>query len=178
MNKTVIIMGSSRSNGNTYKACKIVCDKLQGIDFINLADYEINDFCYENKFANDDFHKLIINIIKNYHTIILATPIYWYTMSAPMKRFLDRTTDLLKYYKDLGRLLRGKNLAVITSYGEHPQGKDGFEPIFKNTANYLGMNYLGCYFHFSGDDISATEDNNKNLRDFCSNLENNNCLVN
>ncbi len=158
MEKSIIIFASSRSDGNTFAATKLVRDNIHESLFLDLANYTVSDFDYNHKNKNDDFMQIIKEIL-NYKTIILATPIYWYTMSASMKRFVDRLSDLLSTNKGTGRLLRNKNLAVITSYSIHPEGKDGFEPIFINTTKYLGMNYLGCYFHYAGDDKKITEGN-------------------
>jgi hypothetical protein len=57
-------------------------------------------------------------------------------MSSSMKKFVDRLSDLLSTDKSIGRLLRKKNLAVISSYSVYPEGKNGFEPLFINIAKY------------------------------------------
>jgi multimeric flavodoxin WrbA len=62
-------------------------------------------------------------------------------MSALLKTFFDRITDLLKIEKDIGRKLRGKNMAVITSSNGGTLG-DSFWLVFKESAEYLGMNYI------------------------------------
>lgn len=169
MEKLIIIFGSSRSNGNTFEAVEFALSKIYESEIIDLANYHVSDFDYEHKNKNDDFMKIVSNLL-NYRTVILATPIYWHTVSATMKRFLDRLSDLLSIDKDTGRLLREKNLAVITSYRVYPEGKDGFEQILINTAKYLGMNYLGCYFHYSGDDKEIIEENSKLLTKFMGRL--------
>lgn len=153
MTKSIIIFGSARSMGHTYDAVKKVLDKIPNTPVIDLAKYQISEFDYEYHNKDDDFMKIIDKALE-YDRLILATPVYWYTMSATMKRFVDRLSDLTSIYKDKGRLLRGKDLAIISSYSVHPEGKNGFEEIFVNTANYLGMNYIGCYFYYSGDDES------------------------
>ena len=51
-------------------------------------------------------------------------------------------SDLLHYKKELGRQLRGKNMAMISNSGEDDL-KDGFTMPFKESSKYLGMNYLG-----------------------------------
>ena len=73
MNKSIIIFGSSRSNGNTYEAVDQVMKKLDGSYLINLTDYEISDYDYENKYINDGFMCVVEKMLK-YKTIILATP--------------------------------------------------------------------------------------------------------
>lgn len=166
MKNPLIIFGSSRSKGRTFDAVNLITQKIKQHSYIDIADYKINDFDYEYKNSGDDF-KLIIAQLLNCETIILASPVYWYTMSASMKRFVDRLSDLLSLDKEQGRLLRGKNLAIISSYSVHPEGIDGFETIFMNTAKYLGMNYLGCYFYYSGEDPQILSMNNKLAEKFC-----------
>lgn len=165
MKEIAIVFGSSRSDGNTFSAVKQVMNQIPGSIFFDLANYQISDFDYSHKNKDDDFIRLIEQILV-YKTVIFATPIYWYTMSASMKRFIDRLSDLLSIEKDTGRSLRNKNLAIISSYSIHPEGKEGFEPIFINTANYLGMNYLGCYFHYSGEDKDVIAKNSTLLAQF------------
>ncbi len=141
MKKTVIIQGSSKSNGNTKK----VIDYLNtdtNFDIIDLKTKNIGGFEYDFSNSEDDFIPLMENIINKYDTIIFATPVYWYSMSGALKNFFDRLSDLLHYKKELGRKLRGKNMAMISNSGINDL-KNGFEMPFIESANYLGMNYLG-----------------------------------
>ena len=158
MKKHVIIFGSARSDGNTMSATKQIIKNLENPLLIDLSEHCIAEFDYSHTHDNDDFFKIMDRMIE-YDMIIFATPIYWYTMSTPMKRFVDRISDLLTQHKDVGRKLRQKKMAVICSYATHPEGMNGFEQIFINTANYLGMAYLGCYFHYSGDLLKPLENN-------------------
>jgi multimeric flavodoxin WrbA len=141
MNKTVIIQGSSRSNGNTNKIINQLNSDNQ-FDIIDLSNKKISHFDYEFNNANDDFIPLIKNIIDKYDTIVFATPVYWYSMSGVLKVFFDRLSDLLFVEKDLGRQLKGKNMAMI-SCGSGSGLKEEFSMPFKESANYLGMNYVG-----------------------------------
>lgn len=69
---------------------------------------------YEHQNSNDDYLKLMKEIIKKYDTLIFTLPIYWYSMSGIMKVFFDRIADLLTFEKELGRQLRGKKMAGIS----------------------------------------------------------------
>lgn len=145
-NKHIIIFGSSRSHGNTRK----IIDEItrdHSLPFIDLNDFEITPFDYEHRNKGDDFIPLIEKIV-NYDTMIIATPVYWYQMSTQHKIFFDRFSDLLKIRKDLGRKLRGKNLFVISSFqSSYPRG---FEDTWQQICDYLGMEYLGSSFVYSG----------------------------
>ncbi|MDB4588609.1 NAD(P)H-dependent oxidoreductase [bacterium] len=141
MNKTVIIQGSSRSDGHTNKIVNYMASK-NAIDVIDLYTKNIGHYDYEYKNKDDDFIELITNIIKTYDTIIFATPVYWYSMSGVLKVFFDRISNILRIHKDTGRQLRGKNMAMIST-SNHDDLIDGFNMPFVESAKYLGMNYLG-----------------------------------
>jgi len=141
MKNGIIILGSSASKGETYQMCAFLREQT-GFPIIDLKTKDIGEFDYEFKNADDDFIPLIKDIVKKYDTIIFATPVYWYAMSGIMKTFFDRISDCLKTEKETGRKLRGKNMAVVSSASED-ELKKGFLMPFKESSNYLGMNYLG-----------------------------------
>jgi multimeric flavodoxin WrbA len=158
----IIIFGSSRSYGGTREAVNNVFEALaETLPLIDLAGCELKEYDYDFK-QQDDFN-LIIQKALQYDVIILATPVYWYSVSAKMKIFIDRFSDLLAIHKALGRQLRGKKMAVIASYYTYPEGKDGFERPLKNTAEYLGMDYVGSYFHYSGENLKGKEESADSL---------------
>jgi len=152
----IILFGSSRSDGDTRlaidMALKNICNTIPVLD---LSAYKIKEFSYEYN-QDDDFQDIIQTILK-YDTIILATPIYWYSVSAKMKCFIDRLSDLLVRDNVSAEALKNKKLAVIASYKNHPEGMRGFEKPLMNTANYLEMIYLTCYFYYSGTDKDGIE---------------------
>ncbi len=141
--KRLIIFGSSRSHGDTRKVADAFA-KLTGADLIDLNDYNISYFDYEHRNQHDDF-LVVFQKLLQYDQIIFATPVYWYTMSAVMKTFFDRISDVLKIRKDLGRQLRGKRMMVISSSSDNKE-YPGFDLPFSRSAEYLGMHYDG-YMH-------------------------------
>jgi multimeric flavodoxin WrbA len=142
----VIIFGSSRSFGNTRKVIDDILGS-SGIELFDLNHFDISPFDYEHLNRNDGFIPLIEQLIA-YDTWIIATPVYWYNMSTQHKIFFDRFSDLLTIKKDLGSKLRGKKLFVIASFGDsYPKG---FEDTFEQICEYLGMEYLGSSFVYSG----------------------------
>jgi multimeric flavodoxin WrbA len=152
-NKKVIILGSARKNGNTTKIVDEI-SKEQGIDVIDLSDYNISHYDYESKNREDDFLPLIRRILEEYDTLIFATPIYWYNMSGIMKVFFDRFSDLIRIEKETGRKLRGKKIGVISNSHDN-EIEESFYIPFKKTADYLGMEYLG-HAHFNANILNQT----------------------
>ncbi|MCL7754646.1 NAD(P)H-dependent oxidoreductase [Polaribacter sp. Z022] len=159
MKNKVIIQASANSFGNTHKIINFL-NSDNSFDVIDLKTKNIGCFEYDFSNANDDFLPLMEHIIKNYDTIVFATPVYWYSMSGILKDFFDRMSDLLHFKKELGRKLRGKNMAMISNSGENDL-RNGFEMPFVESAKYLGMNYKGnIHTWFNGDEI-ATEAKDK-----------------
>ena len=139
--KTVIIIGSSRKDGDTSKMVGELI-KQSNWDCIDLNDFDIGYYDYEHKNKNDDYLPLMKDLINGYDTLIFATPVYWYSMSGIMKVFFDRITDLLEIEKSLGQKLIGMKMGAISCSNGNNLG-DVFWFPFIETAKYLGMRYLG-----------------------------------
>jgi len=140
MKKGIIILASSKSQGETRQLADYLSKKLNH-PVIDLNQKTIGHFDYEFKNSDDDFLPIIREIVENYELILFATPVYWYTMSGLLKVFFDRFSDCLKKEKELGRKLRGRQMAVL-SCGYDKELKPGFYIPFRETANYLGMQYV------------------------------------
>ena len=89
--------------------------------------------------------------------IVFATPVYWYAMSAPLKIFFDRLTDMTENLKRLGKKLKDKPVWVIATGTENVL-PDGFEVPFARTAGYFGMSYRGCAYLYTGADRARRAD--------------------
>ncbi len=153
--KILIIMGSSNSHGNTRKIVDAIITKTNA-DFIDLNTYKVSYFDYEHGNKADDFVKIATQMVQ-YEQIIFATPIYWYAMSAQLKTFFDRMTDLLTIHKPLGRQLRkGKKMFLIACSSDSVE-YEGFIMPFKNTAEYLGMEYGGHLHGWVTADVIPSE---------------------
>lgn len=139
--RVVLISGSSRGDGNISSLISEMM-RLVKWDLIDLNRFDFSYFDYQHNNRNDDFLKLMKQIISDYDILIFVTPVYWYSMSGIMKVFFDRLTDLLMIEKNLGRQLRGKKMAVMTSSVGENLG-DSFWLPFIHTSSYLGMQYLG-----------------------------------
>jgi multimeric flavodoxin WrbA len=142
--ETLIIMGSSRRDGNTYQLTQSISSYLE-TDFISLGDLTIGYYDYEHKNLGDDFIQIAQKMVEA-KTIVLISPVYWYAVSAQMKTFIDRISDLITVRKDLGRQLRGKNLVLISN-GASLEAGIAFDSPIKQSADYLGMPY-GGHSHF------------------------------
>lgn len=150
---TLIVLGSSRSRGNT----RMVVDAAFSNDrhrLVDLNELSFSEYDYAHANRDDDFSALADSLVAS-DRIVLATPVYWYSMSTTMKRFVDRLSDLVTIRKPLGRALARHSLyAVATS--TDPELPPGFEQTFKSTAGYLDMVWGGCLHTCFNEDLQLT----------------------
>ncbi len=149
MPKVLVIMGSSRSDGETAKSVDVLI-KGQDAEVIDLLKYDIGFFDYDHKNTNDAFFDISKKMFAA-DKIVLATPVYWYAMSALLKMFFDRLSDLITVRKSDGRLLAGKHVYVLAN-GTDKDLPEGFDVPFKRTADYFDMNYVKLKYLYTGDD--------------------------
>jgi multimeric flavodoxin WrbA len=155
MNSNILLLnGSSRNNGDTTTVVEALQKRIT-ITSLYLLDYKIGYYDYEFNNKDDDFHSLIDKYVLQSDTIILASPVYWYSMSAQLKTFLDRISDLLVTRKEAGRQLRGKKLLTISVNNESEE-PNAYSIPYQMSADYLGMEYLG-HFHVGVDNKSIMD---------------------
>lgn len=77
---------------------------------------------------------------------VIASPVYWFTMSAQTKIFMDRWFALSAYRKDP---YRGKRLAIAMAFGD----KDPFTSgcvnalrAFQDASGYTGLSLVGMVY--------------------------------
>lgn len=121
-------------------------DRIAGelrIEVVDLASLRLAPYDYEHRNRDDDFEPLMKRAL-TFDQVIFASPVYWYSVSPPMKIFLDRMTDFLDL-PDLqagGRRLRGKTAYIVCTsiYDEAPPS---FVGALRDTFDYLGMRFGG-----------------------------------
>lgn len=138
MSKVLVILGSARTESNTFKAIEKHLP-LSEYTLIDLLNYEVLPFSYDGYSKEDDFLK-IVQVMMESDVIVFATPVYWYAMSGSMKIFFDRFSDLITKQKPFGRALAGKETWLVAT-GSDEVLPEGFEVPFKRTSEYFNMNH-------------------------------------
>lgn len=171
MKKTIAVIGGSRRHGNTGRLVDKIAQEL-GAEVIDIANLNISTYDYEHKNLNDDFIPTIKYIL-SHDNIIFASPVYWYAMSAEMKTFFDRISDVLavEELKDLGRKFRGKT-AYLVATSVHKELDNTFIEGFTKTFNYLGLNY-GGHIHALCDQGLNFETHAADVASFTNNVRSN-----
>ncbi|EGR0247583.1 NAD(P)H-dependent oxidoreductase [Vibrio parahaemolyticus] len=138
-----VILGTSKLDGNTRTLVESFVEQ-SGAKLFDLSDFNISFYDYEHENRNDDFLP-IINELAVFDHIVFASPVYWYSMSAQLKVFFDRLSDLLTIEKGLGRKLKGKSISVLST-GYNPDLPACFVQPFELTAKYMQLEFKGCEY--------------------------------
>lgn len=139
----LVILGSARPDGETRKAVDMAFPS-GAAELVVLPDVTIGGYDYAHANAGDGFDAIALRMAQADH-IVFATPVYWYAMSAPLKIFFDRLTDMTENLKSLGQGLSGKSVWLIAT-GAETNLPEGFEVPFARTADYFGMVYRGSAY--------------------------------
>ncbi len=158
MGKSVLIIkGSPRTNGNSATlADQVYAGAKQSgaeVEAINIAEMDIRpcdacDVCAENHggcIVEDDMQSLYPKLIQA-DVIVLAFPIYWFTINAQMKLFIDRWYAL---NSEDGYLLRDKQLGLVFVYGDtdlYTSGGINAIHTFDAISRYIGMEMAGMVY--------------------------------
>ena len=150
MGGAIALLGSSRRHGNTGQFLDHIAAVLD-IEVVDLAELRMAPYDYQHRNRGDDFEPLMQRVLEFDH-IIIASPVYWYSVSPPVKVFLDRITDYLDIPELLeqGRRLRGKTGHIVCTsiYDSAPAP---FLGALTSTFAYLGM-HAGSVAHASCSD--------------------------
>ena len=135
----VVISASARPQSHT---CATVEALFGQLPTIHLCEKNIRPYSYDLPTDCDDFLPLMHHLVA-YDPWIIATPVYWYTMSAQLKIFWDRCTDLLKHHRDVLNAMQGKRVLLVVS--SHSGMPEEFSLPIQKTVEYLKMQWGGCW---------------------------------
>jgi len=113
------------------------------IEVVDLGEIRMSPYDYEHRNRGDDFEPLMKRVLEFDH-IIVGSPVYWYSVSPPVKIFLDRITDYLDIPEllDDGRRLRGKTGHIVCT-SIYDSAPPSFLGALTATFEYLGMQIGG-----------------------------------
>lgn len=167
--KFTVIQGSFRAKGNTESLLGSFQDVLEKAGHVyerfDLREMQLEacTACWncQNVFdghgctKNDDILQ-IFNSVLSSDAIILATPIYSWYCTPPMKMVLDRLVYMMnKYYgKERGPCLwKGKSIGIITTCGYDLEfGAGVFEEGIRRYAMHSNLEFKGMYGMQDNDD--------------------------
>ncbi|WP_455530452.1 flavodoxin family protein [Ruminococcus sp.] len=121
MSNVVILVGSVRKNGNTARLAHSFAEgaaKNNNVEIVSVADYNVNpcigcNSCFTregNQCFQDDDMVQIYEKLRNADIVVIASPVYFYGISAKLKAIVDRLHTPMRTtfrIRKLGLLLVG-----------------------------------------------------------------------
>ena len=156
--KILVLHGSPRKKGNTaVLADQIIAGAESAgatteIIFLHGQDISACQACYacqrpdSKGCAIDDEMQPIYGKLIEADGWVIASPVYWFSMTAQTKLFLDRCFALPAYKKDA---FTGKRIAVAMSFGDEDVFNSGCVNAlrtFQDSARYVGANLVGMVY--------------------------------
>jgi len=127
MSKLLILASSPRAKGNSTilaaEAARGAKDAGAEVKTFRLAKMNIGpclgcDGCRKPKATGcvrKDDMRTIYAELRSTDAVLIASPVYWFTMSAQIKLFMDR---LYAFGAENYRPLKGKRVGIIMTYGD------------------------------------------------------------
>ena len=166
------LQGSPRKKGNSATLAERIIKGAEAagasVERIYLHGQNISPChaCYGCRKENakgcvidDDMQPIYKKLVASYAWVI-ASPVYWFTMSAQTKLFLDRCFAL---YNEKKNYFKGKRIAIAMSYGDADSFSSGCVNAlrtFQDSFAYTGSNIVGMV-HGSADKPGEIKSNKK-----------------
>ncbi|PTE69476.1 NAD(P)H-dependent oxidoreductase [Staphylococcus devriesei] len=145
-----VLFGGSRPEGNTAQLTKLALEGLE-YNWIDLTGYQfspVRDLRHENEDITtyqDDYKEVIDKVLES-DVVIFASPVYWYSVSASLKAFIDNWSETLidPNYSDFKEKMAKIDFRLILVGGDCPKVKA--KPCItqmKYTLDFIGAELNG-----------------------------------
>jgi multimeric flavodoxin WrbA len=154
----LVILGSPRKNGNSAALAARIARGAESVgahvETIFLQDLDISpcrgcDTCKEPGSTgcaiDDDMQEIYPKLI-GADAWVIASPVYWFTMSAQTKMFMDRCYGLTAYAENP---FAGKRIGIAMSYGDADAVRSGCVNAirtFQDAFRYTGSKIVGMVY--------------------------------
>jgi multimeric flavodoxin WrbA len=156
--KVLVLLGSPRRKGNSAALAQKIAEgtKSEGASVrtvflhgMNISPCTACYACQKQKSRGcsiDDDMQPLYRAMLEADAWVIASPVYWFTLSAQMKLWMDRCLAFPAYGKEP---FEGKRIAIAMSYG----GEDPFDSgcvnalrTFQDAYNYVGAEIVGMVY--------------------------------
>ena len=156
--QVLVVLGSPRKKGNSSTLAAQISRGAKStgaeVETVFLHALEISpcrgcDTCKKPNTKGcaikDDMQDIYQKLIEA-DAWVIASPVYWFTMSAQTKTFMDRCYALTAYAKNP---FAGKRIAIAMSYGDADPVKSGCVNAlrtFQDAYRYTGSKIVGMVY--------------------------------
>ncbi|CAL9306053.1 flavodoxin family protein [Streptomyces griseoincarnatus] len=149
----LFVLGSARPDGNSELLARRAAEQLPpDVEqrWIDLTAHPLPEF---EDLRHDGDHvrptegdtALLLDATLAATDLVVVSPLYWYTVSAQTKRYLDHWSGWLRTPGlDFKATMEGRTLWGVTALAhEEPEVADPLVGTLNNSAAYLGMRFGG-----------------------------------
>lgn len=178
----LIICGSPRANSFSTtiadKAAESILMSGNKYEKVMLKDLKIGpctgcDGCRKKDSGTciiDDDMKRLYPKIKEYTNIILACPVYWFSVNSIMKAFIDRLYGL---NTEKTKILENKKFGIILVYGDDDFKLSGVENairMFEDTFRYTKSKMIGIIHRTETENHTIDEKLDNEIKELVKNI--------
>lgn len=148
----LFVLGSSRSDSNTEILARAAAEQLPADvpqRWIDLARVPLPDF-QDGRHESEAWQaaepeETLRQATLEATDIVIASPLYWYSLSAQTKRYLDYWSGWLTVPgSDFKQRMAGRTLWGVTVMADRGEARaEGLVTTLNHTAAYLGMRFGG-----------------------------------
>lgn len=134
MSKILFMNASPDKYGATNRIAE---ELLKNKDYtkMQMSDYDISQY---GAVRDNDQIKEMLNIIENYDTLVIGSPVYFYTVSGILKTFIDRL-----YLLPEVEVLKGKKVYVfVQGYSPDAETVNTIHHLMNNAAHVIDINLM------------------------------------
>ncbi|AHI02030.1 hypothetical protein KALB_8673 [Kutzneria albida DSM 43870] len=150
----LFLLGSAREGGNTETLTKAAAEQLPGTveqRWLNLRDVPLEPFQDLRHTSGRDHaepvgnEKLLLEATLAATDLVIASPLYWYSVSADAKLYLDYWSGWMRVPGvEFRQRMAGKTLWGVSALSEEdPAQADPLVNTLRLSAEYLRMNWGG-----------------------------------
>ncbi|MGW0554922.1 flavodoxin family protein [Streptomyces sp. NPDC002926] len=151
--KFLFLLGSSRTGGNTETLARLAAEQLPAgaeqvwlrLSELPLAEFEDLRHEGEGSYPVPTGHaEALLDATLEATDLVIASPLYWYSVSASVKRYLDHWSGWLRVPgTDFRARMAGRTLWGVTSYASTADKAEPLIGTLRNTADFMGMHFGG-----------------------------------
>lgn len=131
MSKILFMNASPNKDGATNRIAEKLL-KNKEYAKMQMSDYEVSQY---GAVRNNDQIKEMLNIIKDYDTLVIGTPVYFYTVSGILKTFIDRL-----YLLKEAEVLKGKKVYFFAQgYSPDEETEKTIHHLMNNASRVIDI---------------------------------------
>ncbi len=148
--KITCVLGSAKANGNSATLAKRFCGRAQELG-AEVQTFLLNDLSYrgcqgcnacktthDRCVERDDLER-VLDSIRECDVLVMASPVYFGSVTGQLKSFIDRTYSFLGpdflVSEDASRLESGKKLVFIQT--QAADAEDAFDDVFPKLRDFF-----------------------------------------